>query len=92
MGQKWVAEIIGLTYNEKLGHTRLEEITGDTPEMTEWVDFDMYDKVWYGTHRMMKITRNLVGGWECLITSDWLCATILLLQKAKYFRGRWYSM
>jgi len=44
----WVAEIVDHMYNDKLGHTGLEEltVTGDTPEITaEWVDFDMNDCV-----------------------------------------------
>ena len=43
----WVAEIISRTYNKRLGRTGIEELTGDTTDITEWVDFDIYDEVWY---------------------------------------------
>jgi hypothetical protein len=29
------------------GRTGVEEITGDTPDISEWLDFDFYNLVWY---------------------------------------------
>ena len=43
----WLAEIMSRTYNHKFDCTGLERLTGDTPDITEWVDFDIYDRVWY---------------------------------------------
>jgi hypothetical protein len=31
----------------KHGRTGFEIITGDTPDISEWVDFSFYDWVWY---------------------------------------------
>jgi hypothetical protein len=29
------------------GRTGYEKITGNTPDISEWLDFDFYDMVWY---------------------------------------------
>ena len=31
----------------KTGHTGVEEVTGQTPEISEWLDFELYDRVWW---------------------------------------------
>ena len=43
----WVAQIMCRTYNASTGRTGLEAITGDSVDISEWVDFGMYDPVWY---------------------------------------------
>ena len=43
----WCAEIFPRTYNNKTKRTGLECLTGDTPSISEWLDFDLYDKVWF---------------------------------------------
>ena len=42
----WCAEIHSRTYNHKTCRTGLEHLTGDTPDISEWLDFDIYDQVW----------------------------------------------
>ena len=42
----WVAQIYSRTAM-KHGRTGFEMITGDTPDISEWVDFSFYDWVWY---------------------------------------------
>ena len=39
----WCAEIYSSTYNAKSQRTGLERLTGDTPDISEWLDFDIYD-------------------------------------------------
>jgi hypothetical protein len=29
------------------GRTGYEEVLGETPDISEWLDFDIYDRVWY---------------------------------------------
>ena len=29
------------------GRTVIEEVTGNTPDISEWLDFDFYDRVWW---------------------------------------------
>ena len=41
------AEVMSRTWNRQTGRTGVESITGDTPDISEWIDFEMYDKVWY---------------------------------------------
>ena len=43
----WCTEIFSRTYNHKTERTGLEHLTGDTPDISEWLDFDLYDKVWF---------------------------------------------
>jgi len=42
----WIAQIYSRTAM-KHGRTGFEVITGDTPDISEWVDFSFYDWVWY---------------------------------------------
>ena len=51
----------GLVYESKLlsqmalgttGRTGYEEITGQTPDISEWLDFEFYDLVWWLDHLM----------------------------------------
>ena len=30
-----------------LGRTGVEQISGNTPDISEWIDFEMYDLVWF---------------------------------------------
>ena len=43
----WCAEIHSRTYNHKTQRTGLERLTGDTPDISEWLDFDIYNQVWF---------------------------------------------
>jgi hypothetical protein len=42
----WVAQIYSRTAM-KHGRTGFEIVTGDTPDISEWIDFSFYDWVWY---------------------------------------------
>jgi Reverse transcriptase (RNA-dependent DNA polymerase) len=49
-GFRWVCEITSRTANTVFaaeGRTPIEMITGETPDISEWVDFGFYDPVWY---------------------------------------------
>ena len=43
----WCAEIHSRTYNHKTQRTGLDRLTGDTPDISDWLDFDIYDQVWF---------------------------------------------
>ena len=43
----WCAKVYSCTYNAKSQRTGLERLTGDTPDISEWLDFDIYDQVWF---------------------------------------------
>jgi hypothetical protein len=55
----------------KHGHTGFEMITGDTPDISEWVDFSFHDWVWYwhlpnseDNPRLGRcVDRNIPSGW-----------------------------
>ena len=46
-GIKWEAEIMSRTAHGRDGRTGYERITGDTPDISEWLDFEFYDLVWF---------------------------------------------
>ena len=42
----WEAEIYSHTEG-KDGHSTLERLTGDTIDISEWLEFEFYDLVWF---------------------------------------------
>ena len=49
-GTKWVCEVMQLTYTTAgglNGSIPLEVVTGETQDISEYLDFGFYDKVWY---------------------------------------------
>ncbi|TAN87586.1 MAG: hypothetical protein EYR95_16485, partial [Phormidium sp. SL48-SHIP] len=46
-GLTWIAETMSLTVRHGQDRTAREKITGDTPDISEYVDFEFYDWVWY---------------------------------------------
>jgi len=42
-----LARLMNLTAKGKDGRTPQEEITGETPDISEYIDFEFYDWVWY---------------------------------------------
>ena len=46
-GLVYESEIMSRTARGSDKRTGMERITGDTPDISEWVDFDFYDPVWY---------------------------------------------
>jgi hypothetical protein len=47
------------------GRPGLEEIKGDTIDISEWLDFEFYDYVWYWDEKKMDMTddQRLIGRW-----------------------------
>ena len=41
------AEIFSYTCNMRTQRMELERLTGDMPDISEWLDFDMYNQVWF---------------------------------------------
>lgn len=50
MAMVWVAQIYSRTASFNDGRTGMERITGDTCDISEWVDFSFYDLCWYWGH------------------------------------------
>ena len=48
-GYKWVSEICSLTYTtvRNLNDIPLSQVTGETVDISEYLDFGFYDRVWY---------------------------------------------
>jgi hypothetical protein len=46
----WACKIMSLTSNTTFnlkGITPMEQITGETPDISEYLDFGLYDWIWY---------------------------------------------
>jgi hypothetical protein len=46
----WIAQIYSRTASITDGRTGMERITGDTCDISEWIDFSFYDLCWYWGH------------------------------------------
>ena len=63
-GIVWVCEIMSLTSNSSFsldGQTPLEQITGETPDISEYLDFSFYNWVWKKDNA--GLGDNLIGCW-----------------------------
>ena len=62
--------------------TGLEIVTGETPDISEWIDFEFYDRVWYYDHKKIELdgTGKKLARWLGIahrVGSD-LCYWVLL--------------
>lgn len=60
----WVCEIMSLTSNSSFsfdGCTPMEQVAGETPDISEYLDFGVYDWVWYKDNAGLGVIR--VGWW-----------------------------
>jgi hypothetical protein len=63
-GIVWVCEIMSLTANSSFaleGRTPVEQVTGETPDISEYLDFGFYDWVWYKDNA--GVGDNMCGRW-----------------------------
>jgi len=80
-GLIWASEINNQTARGPEARTPLEAITGNTPDISEWLDFNFYDWCWFWqgpTHELTesKAENRIVLGVAHPIGSD-LCYWIL---------------
>ena len=60
-GLVWEAEIYCRIAGTD-GRTGLERLTGDTPDISEWIDFEFYDLCWYWTNQT-DANESKIGRW-----------------------------
>jgi hypothetical protein len=63
-GIMWVCEVMSLTANLSFaleGQTPVEQLTGKTPDVSEYLDFGFYDWVWYKNNT--GVGDNMFGCW-----------------------------
>ncbi len=63
-GIVWICEVMSLTANSNFaleGRTPLEQITGETPDISEYLDFGFYDWIWYKDNA--GVGDNMFGRW-----------------------------
>jgi len=56
-GLVWASKINNRTARQPEARTPLEEVTGNTPDISEWLDFDFYDCVGIGKVPPMSLQR-----------------------------------
>jgi hypothetical protein len=74
----WISEIVSRLARGKDGLPGMEQITGKTSDISEWLDFDFYDLVWWIENE--KQTQQLMAsildvGLVCHIVLARICAT-----------------
>jgi hypothetical protein len=64
-GLVYIAEIASITARGPTGRPGMEEILGQTVDISEWLDFDFYDQVWYWDEKKkdMNIAQRKLGRW-----------------------------
>jgi len=62
---KWEAEILSRTVRGNNHRTGMEMLTGETPDISEWVDFEFYDLVWFW-YQPGKEDNPVLGRWLCV--------------------------
>ena len=60
-GIKWVCEVMQCTASTSGERTALEQLTGETPEILEYLDFTFYDWCWYNYNAGLGETK--LGQW-----------------------------
>ena len=63
-GTVWICEVMSLTANSNFaleGQTPLEQLTGETPDISEYLDFGFYDWIWYKDNA--GVGDNMFGRW-----------------------------
>ena len=73
----WACEVMSLTSNSSFsldGRTPLEQVTGETPDISEYLHFGFYDWVWYKDNTgLARIVSE--DGLALCIESETLCHT-----------------
>jgi hypothetical protein len=77
----------GLVYETNILHriprgqqqrTGIEIVTGETPDISEWIDFEFYDRVWYYDQKRSKSTAVGVASHNGLVLHTGLEATYVI--------------
>jgi hypothetical protein len=64
-GLVYIAEIQSILARGVDKRPGLEKLTGETIDISEWLDFDFYDRVWYWDQKIMDMTEEQakIGRW-----------------------------
>jgi hypothetical protein len=57
-GIVYVAEILSITARSATGRPGMEEVKGETIDISEWLDFEFYDYVWYWDEKKMDMSER----------------------------------
>jgi hypothetical protein len=64
-GIVYVSEILSITARSATGRPGMEEVKGETIDISEWLDFEFYDYVWYWDEKKMDMSekQSVLGRW-----------------------------
>jgi hypothetical protein len=57
----WISETLSMLARGKDGISGIKELTGKTVDISEWLDFDFYDLVWYHENNKTETTIEEFG-------------------------------
>jgi hypothetical protein len=62
-GVVYLSEILSIIARSPNGRPGMEEVKGETIDISEWLDFEFYDYVWYWDEKKMDMTQEqrLIG-------------------------------
>jgi hypothetical protein len=60
-GLVYEAGVLNRILRGKSARTGLEIVTGETPDISEWIDFEFYDRVWFYDHKKIEMDSNGKG-------------------------------
>ena len=89
-GLIYESNILNRISRDQQQRTGIEMVTGETPDISEWIDFEFYDRLWYYDQKKIEIdgTGRRLARWLGVahrIGSD-LCYWLLLGRVWKYHR------
>jgi hypothetical protein len=60
-----MAKILSITARSSAGHPGMEEVTDNMIDISEWLDFEFYDLIWYWDEAKMDFAedQHLLGHW-----------------------------
>jgi hypothetical protein len=64
-GLVYIAETLSIVARSKSGRPGIEAVMGHTVDISEWLDFEFYDYVWYWDEKGLDMTeeQRLIGRW-----------------------------
>ena len=91
----WACEIMSITSNSSFsldGCTPMEQVTGETPDISEYVDFGVYDWVWYKDNAGLGVFHVPDDGSVWHTMSVTLCLIAYWQRQAVWLLAPQYSM
>jgi hypothetical protein len=74
-GLVYETNILNRTPRRQQQRTGIEVVTGKTPDISEWIDIEFYDRVWYYDQKKIEIDGSDAASRDCSVLHTGLAAT-----------------